>query len=67
MFSIHRKLLLALKKVRIVKSTPPQVPSLSKKIPPSKISDSSQPMGGIFPPTPYRHLENPEHLHNVVL
>ena len=29
----------------------------------SKISDSNPPLGWIFPPTPYRYFENPEHLH----
>ena len=39
MCSIRRKLFLALEKVRIVKTTPPQVPFLrQKKSPPSKIS-----------------------------
>ena len=29
----------------------------------SKISDSNAPLAWIFPPTPYRYFENPEHLH----
>ena len=58
MFSIQKKLFLALKKVWIIKIFPPQVPltqSPSKKISPhSKISDSS--------PTPYYYLENPVYI-----
>ena len=55
MFSIHGKRFLALKKVRITKITPPQVPVPVKfSIPPTG--------GGIYPPsfpTPYYYLENP--------
>ena len=48
MSSIHRKLFLALKKVRIVEITPSQVPFTWKKIPPSsKIYDP--------PPLPPTH------------
>ena len=36
MFSIHRKLFLALKKVRIIKSLPLRFPSPGKKFPPGK-------------------------------
>ena len=57
MFSIHRKLFLALKKVRIIKITSHQVPFIQQKNlppPPSKISDSPPP-----PPPPYHYLENP--------
>ena len=34
-----------------------------KKSPTSKISDSNPHWGSIFPPSPYRYLENSEHLH----
>ena len=57
MFSIHRKLFLAWKKVRIVKTTSPLVPFTWKKNPPCKISDSLS-LGGF--PSPYRYLENPD-------
>ena len=58
MFSIHKKLFLALKKIWIIKIFPPQVPltqSPSKKISPhSKIFYSSS--------TPYYYLENPVYI-----
>ena len=69
MFSIHRKLFLAFKKVRTVelsKSLLLKFPLPGKKIPPSpsRISDSpSTHWGGgglgFTTPTPYRYLENP--------
>ena len=52
MFSIHRKLFLALKKIRIVKITPPQVPFPSRQVPH---------WGNLHPtptPTLYHYLEN---------
>ena len=58
MFSIHRKLFLALQKVQIFKITRPQVPFTRKKIPPSKFFDS--PVTGVNPSTPYYYLENPD-------
>ena len=45
MFSIYRKLFLALKKILILKITAPQVPFTQKKNSSSKISDF-RPLGG---------------------
>ena len=73
MFSIHTKLFLALKKVRIIKIIPPQVPFTQEAPSFIKISDSHppsppKPVGeGNLPPihqppsTPYCYLENPGH------
>ena len=74
MFSIHREVLLVLKKVWIIKITI-QVPSPGKNFPTSKIFNAPPTHGGIYttlpptlhrwwnlpplPSTPYRYLENP--------
>ena len=50
MFSIHKKLFLALKKVWIIKITP-QVPSPGKNVPTSKVSHLTPTGGGIYPPS----------------
>ena len=49
MFSIHRKLFLALKKVQIVKMTSLRFPLPGKKNPPSPLSKISDPPKLIFP------------------
>ena len=50
MFSIHRKLNLALKKVWIMKITLPQVPTTPQKNCPSAIFDPPYLLLGIYPP-----------------
>ena len=54
MFSIRRRLFLALKKVRIIKITPRQVPG--KKISHSKISDSPEPLAATWKAPIYKTL-----------
>ena len=56
MFSIHRRLFLALKKVRIVKTTHSQVPSIGKKIPPVKFPIPLQPLTAIWETPIYKTL-----------
>ena len=53
----YSQLFLALKKVGILKITPPQVP-FGKKSPPKNFQ--FPPHWGEFSPTPYRNLENPD-------
>ena len=63
MFINNRMLFLALKNIRIVKITLPQVPTTCKKNSPGKISDSSPTGGDLTPPlqpiTTYHYFENP--------
>ena len=49
-----QKAVLALKKFRIVKVTPPQIPFTQEKNLPGRISDSP------WIPNPYLYLENPD-------
>ena len=67
MFSIHRKLFLALKKVQIVKITHFQVPFTQKKIPPVKFLILPTPLGRIYLPPPLTTIWKTLHQWNKFL